>query len=108
MGCFIIINFIFIHLPKQKLLTIGIGILYTLVGLVLFLTAAQIGYMPVGFKIGESLANISPIWLIIIGFVLGFTIVFLVLSIFASTLGHLVSGYMKYIKIAMHIILYIT
>lgn len=35
-----------------------------------------------------------------IGFVLGFTIVFLALSIFASTLGHLVSGYMKYIKIA--------
>lgn len=74
-GCFIIINFIFIHLPKQKLLTIGIGILYTLVGLVLFLTAAQIGYMPVGFKIGESLANISPIWLIIIGFVLGLVVV---------------------------------
>ena len=40
-----------------------------------------------------------------IGFVLGFTIVFLVLSIFASTLGHLVSGYMKYIKIAFGIII---
>ena len=31
--------------------------------------------MPVGFKIGESLANISPIWLIIIGFVLGLVVV---------------------------------
>ena len=40
-----------------------------------------------------------------IGFVLGFTIVFLALSIFASTLGHLVSGYMKYIKIAFGIII---
>ena len=40
-----------------------------------------------------------------IGFVLGFTIVFLVLSIFASTLGHLVSGYMKYIKIVFGIII---
>ena len=40
-----------------------------------------------------------------IGFVLGFTIVFLALSIFASTLGHLVSGYMKYIKIVFGIII---
>ena len=41
--CFLIINSIFIHLPKKKLYKIGIGIIYTLIGLVLFLAAAQIG-----------------------------------------------------------------
>lgn len=73
--CFLIINFIFIHLPKKKLYKIGIGIIYTLIGLVLFLTAAQIGFMPVGYKIGKELASASPIWLIAIGFVLGLVVV---------------------------------
>lgn len=74
-ACFLIINFIFIHLPKQKLYKIGIGILYTLLGLILFLSAAQIGFMPVGYKIGNELASYAPAWLIIIGFVLGLVVV---------------------------------
>ena len=73
--CFLIINSIFIHLPKKKLYKIGIGIIYTLIGLVLFLAAAQIGFMPVGYKIGKELATASPIWLIAIGFILGLVVV---------------------------------
>lgn len=40
-----------------------------------------------------------------IGFVLGFTAVFLLLSIFASSLGTLISGSIKYIKIIFGIII---
>jgi len=40
---FLIIQFIFIKLPRKKLTQIFIGIAYTFVGLVLFLTAASIG-----------------------------------------------------------------
>ena len=74
---FFIIQFIYIKLPKRKLLTLAIGIIYTFVGLVIFLTAANIGFLPVGYKIGKTIANISnPSLIIIFGFILGFVVVF--------------------------------
>ena len=39
---FLIINFIYLKLPKSKLISLGVGILYTLLGLVLFLTSADL------------------------------------------------------------------
>ena len=45
---FLIINFIFIKLPKVKLARIGIGLSITFVGLVIFLTAAKVGFLPIG------------------------------------------------------------
>ena len=74
---FFIIQFIYIKLPKRKLLTLAIGIIYTFVGLVIFLTAANIGFLPVGYKIGKTIASISnPSLIIIFGFILGFVVVF--------------------------------
>lgn len=72
---FIIVNIIFIKLPKQKLYKIGIGLIYTLVGLVLFLTAANISYMPIGYKIGLMVATFGKGWLIGIGFIIGMLVV---------------------------------
>lgn len=72
---FIIIQAIYIKLPKKKLLKIGIGIIYTFLGLVIFLTAANIGFLPIGYKMGKILANISPIIVIIFGFILGLVVV---------------------------------
>ena len=74
-GFFFIINFIFLKLPKKKLLQIGIGTIFTYIGLIIFLTAVHIGFMPVGFKMGQELANSSPILVSIIGFVLGLVVV---------------------------------
>lgn len=68
---FLIIQFIYIKLPKMRLIQIGIGILYTFVGLVIFLTAVNIGFMPIGFKMGTELANNSKIVICILCFILG-------------------------------------
>lgn len=73
--CFLIINFIFIKLPLSKLKQIGLGILITFVGLVLFLGCATLGFMPVGYKLGTQLASVSNVWVIIIGFILGMVVV---------------------------------
>ncbi|MGM9971606.1 MAG: DUF1538 domain-containing protein [Anaeroplasmataceae bacterium] len=72
---FLIINKFFINLPKRKLMLLGVGILYTLLGLVLFLSAASIGFMPIGYKIGNMLAHHNAIWIIAIGFILGVVVV---------------------------------
>ena len=74
-GFFFIINLIFLKLPKKKLLQIGVGTLFTYIGLIIFLTAVHIGFMPVGFKIGSELAKTSPIIVSIVGFVLGLVVV---------------------------------
>ena len=51
------------RLNKKRLLKIFIGILYTYLGLTLFLTAVNIGFMPIGSKIGETLAIGNTKWL---------------------------------------------
>jgi hypothetical protein len=50
---FFIINFIFLKLPKKKIIQILIGALFTYVGLIVFLTSVHVGFMPIGFKMGE-------------------------------------------------------
>ena len=72
---FMIIELIFIKLPKKKLIQIGIGIAYTFVGLVIFLTAVNIGFLPIGYIMGKSIAEFHPAFIIGFGFVLGFVVV---------------------------------
>ncbi|MBE7091235.1 MAG: DUF1538 domain-containing protein [Clostridiales bacterium] len=72
---FFIINFLFLKLPKKKLLQIGIGTVFTYVGLVVFLTAVHVGFMPVGFKMGQELASASKVWVIAVAFLLGLLVV---------------------------------
>lgn len=72
---FLILQFTILKLPKKKLLQIGIGILFTFVGLVVFLCSVSIGFMPIGFKIGQQLAETSPALLAVMGFVLGMVVV---------------------------------
>ena len=72
---FFIVNFIFLKLPRKKLLQISIGSVITYIGLIVFLTSVHVGFMPVGFKMGEELAKASPIAISIAGFVLGLVVV---------------------------------
>jgi len=72
---FFIINFIFLKLPKKRIMQILIGTAFTYVGLIIFLTAVHVGFMPIGFKMGSELAKASPIAVTIIGFVLGLVVV---------------------------------
>ncbi len=82
---FLILNFTIIKLPKDKLIQFIVGLLYTFVGHVLFLTGAKVGYLPIGFRIGESLAENNQIVLVIVGFILG------VVTVFAEPNVHIVS-----------------
>lgn len=72
---FLVIQFIYIRLPKMKLIQMGIGILYTFIGLVIFLSSVSVGFMPIGYKMGTQIANGNPIIMVIFGFVLGFVVV---------------------------------
>ncbi|MDE7105760.1 MAG: DUF1538 domain-containing protein [Anaeroplasmataceae bacterium] len=72
---FMIIELIFIKLPKKKLIQIAIGIAYTFVGLVIFLTSVNIGFLPIGYKMGKCIAEFHPAYLIVFGFILGFVVV---------------------------------
>ena len=72
---FFILQFTVVKLPKQRLIQIGIGIAYTFLGLVIFLVAVEVGFMPVGFKIGKQIAEKSEALLVVFGFVLGMVVV---------------------------------
>lgn len=74
-GFFVVLDLIFLKLPAKKLKIIGSGVIYTFIGLLIFLTAAQIGFMPIGYKIGCELAGEESYILIIAGFVLGALVV---------------------------------
>ncbi|MCI8421119.1 MAG: DUF1538 domain-containing protein [Clostridia bacterium] len=72
---FLILQFTVLKLPRQKLAQIGIGIAYTFVGLVIFLVAVEVGFMPIGYKLGTEIASYSKAILAVFGFVIGFVVV---------------------------------
>lgn len=72
---FFVLQLICLKLPKKKVLTIVVGIIYTVLGLVIFLTAVTVGFMPIGYKMGTELAGSSPIFVIIFGFIIGTVVV---------------------------------
>ena len=74
-GFFMVIELIYIKLPKTRLIQIGIGILYTFIGLVIFLSAVSVGFMPIGFKMGTQIAEYNSTFMVVFGFVLGLVVV---------------------------------
>ena len=73
---FAVFQAVSLKLKKKKVLKIVIGILYTYVGLVLFLTGANVGFMPAGSFLGSEMAGLSFNWILIpLGMVLGFFLV---------------------------------
>ena len=71
---FFIIQSIFIKLPSKKIIQILVGVLFTYLGLILFLASANIGFMPIGYKMGIQLAE-NKVLFSIFGFVLGMVVV---------------------------------
>ena len=73
---FFVLQIFFLKLPKKRLIRIAVGIIYTFAGLVMFLTSVNVGYMPIGYKIGTDIAaNASPTVIVIFGFILGMVVV---------------------------------
>ena len=72
---FLVCQFIFLKLPKRQLMRIGVGVLFTYAGLVIFLTGVNMGFMPIGYKLGVQLSTL-PDWLLItVGVVIGILVV---------------------------------
>ena len=62
--------------PKREIKRIIMGMIYTYVGLVLFLCGVNVGFAPVGSAIGGALAKVSYNWILIpIGMLIGYYIV---------------------------------
>lgn len=71
-----IFQLLFREIKKKAMIKIGIGLTYTYVGLFLFLTGVNVGFMPAGNYLGQVIAGLPYAWIIIpIGMVIGYFIV---------------------------------
>ncbi len=65
-----------LKLSRKVLVKIIIGLIYTYIGLVLFLTGANVGFIPSGNYLGQMLASLDYQWIIVpIGALMGYFIV---------------------------------
>ncbi len=75
-GLFIVFQLITRRFHRHWVAKISVGLIYTYVGLVLFLTGANVGFMPAGKLIGASIAESDRSFLLIpIGMLMGYFVV---------------------------------
>ena len=73
---FALFQIFILHLGKRALLRICTGLASTYVGLVLFLTGVNVGFMPVGNYIGKMIGNSTYYWILVpLAMVMGYFIV---------------------------------
>ena len=73
---FAVFQILSLRLKKRSLIKILIGLFYTYIGLVLFLTGANVGFMPAGNYLGQVIADLPYRWIIVpIGMLIGYFIV---------------------------------
>ena len=72
---FLVCQFLVLKLSPRRLLRIGVGVVYTFLGLVIFLTGVNVGFMPMGYKIGLVIAGWDPLVLVLFGLVIGVLVV---------------------------------
>ena len=73
---FFLFNTFYIKMPKKPLIRISVGLIFTYVGLVLFLTGVNVGFMPVGNYIGNLIGSKSFNWILLpIAMLIGYFIV---------------------------------
>ncbi len=68
---FLICQVAFLRLSKKQLRKIAVGVAFTYLGLVIFLTGVNVGFMPIGYKLGHTLGSGSEAFLIGFGLVCG-------------------------------------
>ena len=71
---------------KRSLIKITVGLVYTYIGLVLFLTGVNVGFMPAGNFLGQTIAGLPYSWIIVpIGMIIGYFIVLAEPAVFVLT-----------------------
>ena len=69
---FAIFQILFLKMSKRSLVKIAISLVYTFIGLVIFLVGVNYGFMNTGRYIGETIASTSKSWLLIpLGMIMG-------------------------------------
>ena len=94
---FLLCQLFFLKLQKKHLLKIGVGVGFTYVGLVLFLTGVNVGYMPLGYQIGTQLSSLHPGLLIGLGLLIGILVVLAepAIHVLNSQVEDVTGGYVK-------------
>lgn len=85
-------------LSKKAFRKIIIGMVFTFIGLVLFLFGINAGFMDVGVAIGHSIASLdNKTYLVVIGFILGFVTILAEPAVYVLTnqIEDVTSGYVK-------------
>ena len=74
-GMFLLCQIVFLKLSRRILKRIAIGVAFTYAGLVIFLTGVNVGFMPIGYKIGCALGQGNPGMLVGFGLLIGILVV---------------------------------
>ena len=75
-GVLVIFQIVFRKFHRHQLLRIFVGMIYTYIGLVLFLTGANVGFMPAGKLIGAEIATGDNKFLLVpVGLIMGYFVV---------------------------------
>lgn len=74
-GMFLLCQIVFLKLSRRVMKKIAVGVAFTYVGLVIFLTGVNVGFMPIGYKIGCALGQGSPGMLVGFGLLIGILVV---------------------------------
>lgn len=75
-GVFVLFQLFCRRFHMHQVVRISVGMVYTYVGLVLFLTGANVGFMPAGQLIGaQIIASGHARWLVPVGMLMGFFVV---------------------------------
>jgi hypothetical protein len=80
------------------LLKISKGLIYTFLGLVLFLTGVNAGFMEIGSAVGYGVAALDNNWVLILtGFILGLVVILAEPAVYVLTeqIENVTSGYVK-------------
>ena len=73
---FAVFQVVSLRMPRKNVLKIVVGLLYTYVGLVLFMTGVNVGFLPAGTYLGRQIAAQDQNWVLIpIGMLMGWFIV---------------------------------
>lgn len=83
---FLICQVVFLKLSGKHLKKIAVGVFFTYLGLVIFLTGVNVGFMPIGYKLGHTLGSGSGAFLIGFGLVCG------VLTVLAEPAIHVLNA----------------
>ncbi|MBR2054851.1 MAG: DUF1538 domain-containing protein [Clostridia bacterium] len=72
---FVVFQLFALHLPGSELRRMGVGVMYTFLGLVIFLNGVNVGFLPMGQYLGHHLAA-EKAWLLVpLGALIGYLVV---------------------------------